>query len=88
MLNYTKLEISEIKHWVETFQVIANTCSQPEQQQQPHIPQISLTVPSPKAPVPLLREQQEEINRLTSVAEQWTAKNDMGFRKAQHTTAP
>ena len=55
-LNYTQLEISEINHWVETFQVVANTCSQPEQQQ-PQVPQISLAVPSPQAPMSLLRKQ-------------------------------
>ena len=70
--NYTKLEISEIKHWAETFQVVANMCSQPEQQLL-QIPQISVTVPSPQAPAPLLREQQEETNRLNYVAEQWLA---------------
>ena len=30
LLNYTQLEVSEIKHWEETFQLVANTSSQPE----------------------------------------------------------
>ena len=53
-LNYTQLDISEIKHWAETFQVVVKTCSQPEQQQQ-QVSQITAAVPSPQAPVPLLR---------------------------------
>ena len=70
MLNYTQLEISEIKHRAEMFQVVTNKCSQSEQQQV-QVPKISVAVPSPQAPVPLVREQQEEINRLTYMAEQW-----------------
>ena len=69
MLNYTQLEISEIRHWTETFQVVANTGNQPEQQQ-PQVPQISVAVPSPQAPTPLLREQQEGINRLTYMTQE------------------
>ena len=71
-LNYTQLEISEIRHWAETFQIVVNTCSQPKQQQ-PQVPQISVAVPNPQAPAPLLGEQWEEINRLIYVAEQWLA---------------
>ena len=70
-LKYTQLEISEIKHWAETFEVVVNTCSQPGQQQ-PQVPQITAAVPSPQAPSPSLREQQE-INRLTYMEEQWSA---------------
>ena len=32
-LNCPQLEISEIKHWAKTFQVVVNTCNQPGQQQ-------------------------------------------------------
>ena len=62
-LNYTKLEISEIKHWAETFHIVANMCSLPEQQQS-QAPKISVKVLSPQAPAQSLREQQEQINRL------------------------
>ena len=67
-LNYTQLDISEIRHWAETFQVIVKTCSQPGQQQL-QVQQISVVVSSPKAPAPLLRDQLEEINRIIYVAE-------------------
>ena len=49
-LNYTQLEISEIKHWAETFQAVVNKYSQPEHQQ-PQVPQITVAVPSPQAPM-------------------------------------
>ena len=71
--NYTQLEISEIRHWAETFQVIIDTCSQPVQQQM-QAPQISVAVPNPQATALSLREQQEEINMLAYVVEQWSLK--------------
>ena len=43
----TQLEISELKHWAETFLVAVNTCSQ-SGQQQPQVPQTTVAIPSPK----------------------------------------
>ena len=80
------MEISEIKHWAETFQVVFNTCSQSRQQLQ--VPQITVAVPSPKAPALSLREQQEEINRLTYMAEQWSAEEPHRVHEGEHTTTP
>ena len=39
----------------------------------------------PQAPVPSLREQQEEINRLTYVAEQWSA-DGATYSSGRHNT--
>ena len=71
-LNYTQQEVSEIKHWAETFKVVVNTSSQSEQQQV-QVLQIAVAVPSPQTATPFLRQQEEDINKLTYVAEQWSA---------------
>ena len=71
-LNYTQLKVSEIKHWAETFQVVANTSSQPGQQQL-QVPQLAVAVQNSQTPTLSLREQWEEIDRLTYKAEQWLA---------------
>ena len=74
--RFQKLSIGQ-----KTFQVLANTCSQQEQQQ-PQVPQIPVAVPSPQAPVPSLRGQQGEINRLTDEAEEWLAEESHRVQKS------
>ena len=73
LLNYTQLEVSEVHHWVETFQISTIPGNQPGPQQ-PQVPQVAATKPHselPHHPLPSVVEQQAEIDRLTYVAQQW-----------------
>ena len=63
-LRYTHLEFSEIGHWAETFQVATHS-NDPQQPPQPQQPTLQVTIKSPQVQVPLLRDQQAKIDRLT-----------------------
>ena len=75
-LDYTVLEISEVPHWAETFQVLARLNAQPEVQPT----QVPVLCPAemPNFSFPPLKlntglsHEQAEINRLTQVAQQWS----------------
>ena len=74
LLNYTWLEISEIHHWAETFQISTTPSNQPELQQS-EVQPVQGTEPHSEPchqPLPSLMEQQAEIDRLTHVAKQWS----------------
>ena len=76
IIDYTILEISEVPHWCETFQVLVRLKAQPE------VLPIQVPVPSPAElpdfsvpPPPVntdISHQQAEINRLMLVAQQWS----------------
>ena len=73
LLNNTQLQVSEIHHWVETFQISTNPSNQPIPQQS-QSPPVQATEPHsepPHHPLPLLEEQQAEIDRLTC-GKQWS----------------
>ena len=75
-LDYTVLDISEVSHWPETFQVLARLNTQPEVQ--PQVPFLepaempNFSVPPPSV-YTSIKHQQAEINGLTHVAQQWSA---------------
>ena len=72
-LDYPVLEISEVLHWDETFQVLVNMNIQQETQPaQAPTPNFSVPLPHVNAE---LSHQQAEINRLTQVMQQWSAKD-------------
>ena len=50
-LNYTQLEVLEIHHWLETFQISTNPSNQPEPQQS-QVPAIEPHSESPCQPLP------------------------------------
>ena len=75
MLTFTQFEVSEIHHWVETFQISTIPSSQPEAQQT-QVPLVQTTEQCAEPPhhtLPTLREQQEELHRPTHMAQQWSA---------------
>ena len=77
-LNFTVLEISEVPHWVETFQVLMRSNAQPEVQatQGPVLSPVEVQnflVP-PQPVIADLSHKQAEINKLTQVTQQWSAK--------------
>ena len=74
LLNYAELEVSEIHHWAETFQISTNPSNQSEPQQS-QVPPVPGTEPCSESLchlLPKLMEQQAEIDRLTYMAEQWS----------------
>ena len=64
-LNYTHLEVAEIGHWAETFQVATCSNDQPEpyQPQQPQQQTLQVTAATQDQSAPL-REQQAEIRQV------------------------
>ena len=71
LFDYTILEISEVPHWVETFQVLVRSNVQPEVQPT-QVPTADFSVP-PLQVSANLSHQQAEINRLMQVMQQWSA---------------
>ena len=85
-LHYTVLEISEVPHWVEIFQVLARLNAQPDIQPT----QVPVLRP---AEMPIffsallsvnigINHQQAEINRLTHVAQQWSTEAPQQYNQA------
>ena len=65
LLEFTVLEIPEVSHWVETFQVLTKLNAHQETQPTP----VSTTNLPPHVNVSL-NHKQDEIDRLTQVAQQ------------------
>ena len=78
-LNYTGLEVSEVPHWTKMFKVLVKTNIQQEvQPTQVSAPNFS--VPPPQVNVDS-SHQQAEINRLTQVMQQWSAKGPCQYNQ-------
>ena len=69
IFDYTVLEISEVPHWAEIFQVLARLNIHQEAQST-HVPAPNFSVPPLQVNADL-SHQLTEINRLTQVAQQW-----------------
>ena len=72
-LDYTVLAVSEVPHWAKMFQVLVKMNIQHEiQPMQPPAPNFH---PPPLHVNVEISHQQAEINRLTQVMQQWSAKD-------------
>ena len=69
--DYAVLEVSEVPHWAEAFQVLAKLNVQQEAQTT-KVPAPNFSVPSPQVNINL-SHQQAEIKRLTQITLQWSA---------------
>ena len=78
LLEFTVLEILEVSNWVETFQVLTNLNGHQETQPAP----ISTTNLPPQVNISL-KHQQDEINRLMKVAQQWSAEGPHQYHHTQ-----
>ena len=84
-LSYMHLEVSEIGHWPEMFQMATCSNDQP-QPSQPRQQTFQVTTTSPEVQALLHRDQQAEIDRLTSVAAQWLTGSHVGLITQTSTT--
>ena len=86
ILNYTVLEISEVPHCAETFQVLARSNAQPEVQPTQVPVLCPAEMPNFSVPLPPVNEnisqQQAEISRLTQVAQQWSTEAPCQYNQA------
>ena len=81
-LSYTHLEVSEIGHWAEMFQVatLSNNPQQPQQPPQNQQQALQVSTITPQVQIQSLRDQQVEIDRLTIVAANWSTEESCNNR--------
>ena len=86
LLNYTVLKISEVPYWVETFQALVRSNVQPvvHPMQVPvwSLVEVQNVLVPPLPVIADLSHQQAEINRLTQVAQQWSAEGPCKYNQA------
>ena len=80
LLEFTVLEIPEVSHWAETFQVLTNSNGHQETQPAP----VSTTNQPTQVNV-ILNQQQDEIDRLVQVMQQWSAEGLCQYHHTQQT---
>ena len=81
LLEFNVLEIPEVSHWAEMFQVRMNSIVQQETQSSP-VPATNFSVPPLQVNISL-NHQQAEIDRLIQVMQQWSTEGPHQYHHTQ-----